>query len=43
MWKPEDKIATEFQLVDMIEVSKVAVRQAIERLVTISVLNIKVV
>lgn len=39
VWKPGDKIATEAQLVDMIEVSKVAVRQAIERLVTISVLK----
>lgn len=39
VWKPEDKIATESQLVDMIEVSKVAVRQAIERLVTMSVLK----
>lgn len=39
IWKPGDKIATESQLVDMIGVSKVAVRQAIERLVTMSVLN----
>ena len=39
MWKPGDKIATETQLVEMIGVSKAAVRQAIERLVTISVLN----
>jgi len=39
MWKPGDKIATESQLVEMIGVSKAAVRQAIERLVTISVLK----
>lgn len=38
-WKSGDKIATETQLVDMIGVSRVAVRQAIERLVTMSVLN----
>lgn len=39
VWKPGDKIATESQLVSMIGVSKAAVRQAIERLVTLSVLN----
>lgn len=39
VWKPGDKIATESQLVELIGVSRVAVRQAIERLVTISVLN----
>lgn len=38
-WKPGDKIATETQLVERIGVSRVAVRQAIERLVTMSVLN----
>ena len=38
-WKPGDKIATETQLVEQIGVSRVAVRQAIERLVTMSVLN----
>lgn len=39
MWKHGDRIATESQLVEMIGVSKAAVRQAIERLVTISVLQ----
>lgn len=39
VWTPGDKIATESQLVKMIGVSKVAIRQAIERLVAISVLN----
>lgn len=39
VWKSGDKIATESQLVEMIGVSRVAVRQAIERLVAISVLN----
>ena len=39
VWKPGNKIATETQLVDSIGVSRVAVRQAIERLVTLSVLN----
>lgn len=38
VWKPGDKIATEPQLVELIGVSRVAVRQAIERLVAISVL-----
>ena len=38
-WKPGDKIATESQLVETIGVSRVAVRQAIERLVTLSVLK----
>ena len=39
IWKPGDKIATEVQLVESIGVSRVAVREAIERLVTMSVLN----
>ena len=39
IWKPGDKIATEVQLVENIGVSRVAVREAIERLVTMSVLN----
>lgn len=39
IWKPGDKIATEVQLVESIGVSRVAVRDAIERLVTMSVLN----
>lgn len=39
IWKPGDKIATESQLVEQIGVSRVAIRQAIERLVTMSVLN----
>ena len=39
IWKPGDKIATETQLVEQIGVSRVAVRQAIERLVTMSVLH----
>jgi len=39
VWKPGDKIATESQLVERIGVSKVAIRQAIERLVAISVLD----
>lgn len=39
IWKPGDKISTETQLVESIGVSRVAVRQAIERLVTLSVLN----
>lgn len=39
IWKPGDKIATEVQLVKSIGVSRVAVREAIERLVTMSVLN----
>lgn len=38
-WKPGDKIATESQLVDMVGVSRIAIRQAIERLVTMSVLK----
>lgn len=38
-WKPGDKIATESQLVEMIGVSRIAVRNAIERLVAMSVLN----
>lgn len=38
-WKPGDKISTESQLVESIGVSRVAVRQAIERLVALSVLN----
>ena len=38
-WKPGDKIATETQLVEMIGVSRIAIRNAIERLVTLSVLN----
>lgn len=38
VWKPGDKIATEPQLVELIGVSRVAVRQAIERLVALSVL-----
>jgi len=37
-WKPGDKIATESNLMKTIGVSKIAVRQAIERLVTLSVL-----
>ena len=39
IWKPGEKIATEVQLVESIGVSRVAVREAIERLVTMSVLN----
>ena len=39
IWKPGDKIATEVQLVESIGVRRVAVREAIERLVTMSVLN----
>ena len=39
IWKPGDKIATEVQLVESIGVTRVAVREAIERLVTMSVLN----
>ena len=39
IWRPGDKIATEVQLVESIGVSRVAVREAIERLVTMSVLN----
>ena len=39
IWKPGDKIATEVQLVESIGVSRVAVREAIERLVTMSVLK----
>ena len=39
IWKPGDKIATEVQLVESIGVSRVAVREAIERLVTMYVLN----
>ncbi len=39
VWKSGDKIATEVQLTENIGVSRVAVREAIERLVTMSVLN----
>lgn len=38
-WQPGDKIATEPELVKLIGVSRVAVRQAIERLVALSILN----
>lgn len=38
-WKSGDRIATETQLVEIIGVSKVAIRNAIERLVTLSVLK----
>lgn len=38
-WKPGDKIATEPQLCEAIQVSRVPVRQAIEKLVALSVLK----
>lgn len=38
-WKPGDKIETEPQLCSAIEVSRVAVRQAIEKLVALSILK----
>lgn len=38
-WKPGDKISTEPQLCDAIQVSRIAVRQAIEKLVALSVLK----
>lgn len=37
-WKPGDKIATETELVKLLGVSKIAVRNAIERLVALSIL-----
>lgn len=38
-WQPGDKIATEAQLCEDIQVSRIAIRQAIEKLVALSVLK----